>query len=164
MAPHVNKWSPLDGARKLQVTVTVIVITSKLSQFTYPYIMIVQPGSSSSRVNSSRELYCCWLLSCQLMPRIAIFRLCLPQQFKAMQSTATDDLACRDSLNALLNTKTPWGYSLHKSCDKSHTAAWLEAFLISNVGNLLSPDEFHILQFPSKPAPKSLKAQEMLLR
>jgi len=24
--------------------------------------MIVQP--SSSRVNSSRELYCCWLLSC----------------------------------------------------------------------------------------------------
>jgi len=57
-----------------------------------------------------------------------------------MQSTATDDLAYRDSLNALLNTKTPWGYSLHKSCDKSHTAAWLEAFLIYNVGNLLSPD------------------------
>jgi len=24
--------------------------------------MTVQPGSS--RVNSSRELYCCWLLSC----------------------------------------------------------------------------------------------------
>jgi len=31
------------------------------------------------RVNSSRELYCCWLLSCKLMPRIAIFLLCLPQ-------------------------------------------------------------------------------------
>jgi len=50
--------------------------------------MIVQP--SSSRVNSVSELYCCWLLSCLLMSRIAIFRLCLPQQFKAMQSTATN--------------------------------------------------------------------------
>jgi len=39
--------------------------------------MIVQP--SSSTVNSVRELYCCWLLSCYLMPRIAIFPLCLPQ-------------------------------------------------------------------------------------
>jgi len=27
MAPHVNKWSPLDGAHKLQVT--VIVATSE---------------------------------------------------------------------------------------------------------------------------------------
>jgi len=60
MAPHVNKWSPLDGAHKLQVT--VIVTTSELSLFTYPYIMIVQP--SSSRVNSSSELCCCYLLSC----------------------------------------------------------------------------------------------------
>jgi len=32
--------------------------------------MIVQP--SSSRVNSVRELYCCWLLSGELMPRIAL--------------------------------------------------------------------------------------------
>jgi len=40
--------------------VTVIVTTSELSLFTYPYIMIVQPSSS---VNSVRELYCCWLLS-----------------------------------------------------------------------------------------------------
>ena len=48
--------------------------------------MIVQP---SSRVNSLWELYCCWLLSCLLTPQIAIFPLCLPQQFKAMQSTAT---------------------------------------------------------------------------
>jgi len=39
--------------------------------------MIVQPGSS--RMNSSRELYCCWLLSCSLTPRIATFLLCLPQ-------------------------------------------------------------------------------------
>jgi len=29
MAPHVNKWSPLDGAHKLQIT--VIVSTSELS-------------------------------------------------------------------------------------------------------------------------------------
>jgi len=29
MAPHENKWSPLDGAHKLQVT--VIVTTSELS-------------------------------------------------------------------------------------------------------------------------------------
>ena len=42
--------------------------------------MIVQP--SSSRVNSVMDLYCCWLLSCQLMPRITIFLLCLPEQFK----------------------------------------------------------------------------------
>ena len=87
MAPHENKLSPLDGSHKLQVT--VIVTTSELSQFTYPYIMIVQ--RSSSRVNSSRELYCCWLLSYQLMPRIAISCLCLPKQFKAMQSAATRD-------------------------------------------------------------------------
>jgi len=39
--------------------------------------MIVQ--LSSSKVKSVMDLYCCWLLSCQLMPRIAIFRLCLPQ-------------------------------------------------------------------------------------
>jgi len=29
MAPHVNKWSPVDGAHKSQVT--VIVTTSELS-------------------------------------------------------------------------------------------------------------------------------------
>jgi len=57
--------------------------------------MIVQPGGSS-RVNSSRELYCRWLFSCWLMPRIAI--LCLPQQFKAIQSTAIPG-----------RTKTFWG-------------------------------------------------------
>ena len=85
MAPHINKWSSLDAAHKLQVT--VIVTTSELSQFIYPYIMIVQP--SSRRMNSSRELYSCWLLSCQFMPRIAIFCLCFPQQLKAIQSTAT---------------------------------------------------------------------------
>jgi len=51
MAPHVSTWSPLDGAHKLQVT--VIVTTSELSQFTYPYIMLVQP---SSRVNSMGDL------------------------------------------------------------------------------------------------------------
>ena len=31
MAPHVNNWSPLDSAHKLQVT--VIVTTSELSSF-----------------------------------------------------------------------------------------------------------------------------------
>jgi len=33
MAPHVNKWSPVDGAHKSEseVTVTVIAITSELS-------------------------------------------------------------------------------------------------------------------------------------
>jgi len=44
---------------------------------TYPYIMIMQP--SSSRVKPVMYLYCCWLLSCELMPWIAIFLLCLPQ-------------------------------------------------------------------------------------
>jgi len=33
---------------------------------TYPYIMIMQP--SSSRVKPVMYLYCCWLLSCELMP------------------------------------------------------------------------------------------------
>jgi len=36
----------------------VIVTTSELSQFSYLYIMIAHP--STSRVNSVRELYCCW--------------------------------------------------------------------------------------------------------
>jgi len=58
MAPHENKWSPLDGTHKLQVT--VIITTSELSQFTYPYIMIVQP---SSRVNSMGGLLILWLRS-----------------------------------------------------------------------------------------------------
>jgi len=44
---------------------------------------------SSSGVNLGRELYCCWLLSFKSMPRITIFLLCLPQVFKAMQSTVT---------------------------------------------------------------------------
>jgi len=38
MAPHVNKWSPLGGAHKSQVT--VIVTTSELSLFTYLYISV----------------------------------------------------------------------------------------------------------------------------
>jgi len=48
--------------------------------------MIVQP--SSSRVKSVIDLYCCWLLSCWLLPRNTIFRLCLPQKFKANSSFA----------------------------------------------------------------------------
>jgi len=39
--------------------------------------MTVQPNRR--RVKSVRELYCCWLLSCSLTPRIATFLLCLPQ-------------------------------------------------------------------------------------
>jgi len=57
---------------------------------------------------------------------------------------AWDDLTCRDSLNTLLNTKTlgtTVSYLMHK---ESHTATWSEAFPISNVGNLLSPDELCI--------------------
>jgi len=57
------------------------------------YKIILQP--SISGVKSVMDLYCCWLHSCWLMPRIAIFRLCLPQLFKAMQSTATRDLSER---------------------------------------------------------------------
>jgi len=42
--------------------------------------LIVESGDLwKQRVNSVWELYCCWLLSCWLVPRIAIFRLCLPQ-------------------------------------------------------------------------------------
>jgi len=58
MAPHENKWSPLDGAHKLQVT--LIVTTSELSLFNYPYIMMVQP--SSSRVTSMGDLL---ILGCE---------------------------------------------------------------------------------------------------
>jgi len=60
MGPYVNKMSPLDGDHEQQVT--VIVTTSGLSKFSYPHVMIEQPGNS--RVNSVRELYYCWLLSC----------------------------------------------------------------------------------------------------
>jgi len=62
---------------------------------------------------------------------------------KEIQS-AWDDLACRDSL--YVSTKSPW---VHCRCrllvaQVSHTAAWLEAFPLSNVGNLLSPDDLRI--------------------
>jgi len=57
--------------------------------------MVLRP--SSSRVKSVMDLYCCRLLSCQLIPQIVIFLLCLPQEFKAMQSIATQR-----------NTTTTW--------------------------------------------------------
>jgi len=52
---------------------------------------------------------------------------------------AWDDLACRDSLNALLNT-----LSATHCIRKLYCVAWSKAFLTTNVGNLLSPDELHI--------------------
>jgi len=55
-----------------------------------------------------------------------------------------DDLACRDSLNTLLNTNNPWNHCQLLTAQVSHSAAWSEAFPIANVGNLLSPDELCI--------------------
>jgi len=43
--------------------------------------------------------------------------------------------------STLIVLGTAVGYSLHKS----HTAAWSEAFPISNDENLLSPDELRIV-------------------
>jgi len=65
-----------------------------------------------------------------------------PQQ-KETQS-AWDDLACRDSLTALLDTSSPWNHCQLLTAQKSHTAAWSEAFPIVNVRKLLSPDELRI--------------------
>ena len=81
MAPHANKWLLLDGAHKLQAT--VIVTTSELSSFTHLCVMIKQPGNS--RVNSVRDLYYCWLHSCQLNTPDNH----LAQWFKAMQIPVT---------------------------------------------------------------------------
>jgi len=58
---------------------------------------------------------------------------------------ALDDLACRDSLNSLLNTDNPWNHCrLLYPAQESNIAAWSEAFPIASVGNLLSPDELCI--------------------
>jgi len=58
--------------------------------------------------------------------------------------TAWDDLACWDSVNALLNTKNPWTHCQLLAAQEIHTAAWSEALPIANVGNLLSPDKLRI--------------------
>jgi len=50
--------------------------------------MIVQP--SISRVNSSRISIAAGCCPVNLMPRIIIFPQCLPQQFKAMHTPATN--------------------------------------------------------------------------
>jgi len=57
---------------------------------------------------------------------------------------AWDDLACRDSLAAPLNTPSPWNHCRLLTAQKNHTAAWSETFPIASVGNLLSPDELRI--------------------
>jgi len=57
---------------------------------------------------------------------------------------AWDDLACRDTLNSLLNTNNPWNHCQLLAAQESHTAAWSEAFPIASVGNLLSPDKLRI--------------------
>ena len=58
--------------------------------------------------------------------------------------SAWDDIACRDSLAALLDTPNPWNHCQLFTAEKSHTAAWAEAFPIASVGNLLSTDELRI--------------------
>ena len=57
---------------------------------------------------------------------------------------AWDDLACRDTLNSLLNTNNLWNHCWLLAAQESHTAAWSEAFPIASVGNLLSPEELRI--------------------
>jgi len=53
---------------------------------------------------------------------------------------AWDDLACRDTLNSLLNTNNAWNHCRLLAAQESHTAAWSEGFPIASVGNLLSPE------------------------
>jgi len=55
-----------------------------------------------------------------------------------------DDLACRDTLNSLININNPWNHCQLLAAQESHTAAWSEAFPIASIGNLLSPDELRI--------------------
>jgi len=57
---------------------------------------------------------------------------------------AWDDLACRDTLNSLLNTNNDWNHCRLLAAQESHTAVWSEVFPIASVGNLISPDELHI--------------------
>ena len=57
---------------------------------------------------------------------------------------AWDDVACRDTLNSLLNTNNPWNHCRLLAAQESHTGAWSEAFPIASVGNLLTPDELRI--------------------
>ena len=57
---------------------------------------------------------------------------------------AQDDLACRDTLNSLLNTNNPWNHCRLLAAQESHTAAWSEALPIASLGTLLSPDELRI--------------------
>ena len=45
---------------------------------------------------------------------------------------------------ALLDTPSPWNHCRLLTAQKSHTAAWSEAFPIASVGNLLSPDALRI--------------------
>ena len=58
--------------------------------------------------------------------------------------SAWDDLACTVSLTALLSTPSLWNRSRVLTAQKSHTAAWLEAFPFASIGNLLSHDELRI--------------------
>jgi len=62
---------------------------------------------------------------------------------KGMQASR-DDLACRDSLNTLLNIKNPWNHCRQIAAQVRHSAAWPKTFLIASVGNLLNPDELRI--------------------
>ena len=57
---------------------------------------------------------------------------------------AWDDLACRDTLNSLLNTNNPWNHCRLLAAQESHSAAWSKVFPIASVGNLLSSDELCI--------------------
>jgi len=57
---------------------------------------------------------------------------------------AWDDLACRYSLNSLLNAGSPWYKCRLLAAQESYTAAWSEPIPIANVGNLLSADDHRI--------------------
>jgi len=81
-----------------------------------------------------------------------------PQQ-KETQS-AWDNLACRDSLTALLDTPSPWNHCRLLTAQKSHTAAWSEAFLIASIGNLMSSQS----QLPCELVPIFSKARNAAVR
>jgi len=66
-----------------------------------------------------------------------------PLRLKETQS-GWDDLACRDSLAALLDNPSPWNHCQLLTTQKSHTASWSEAFPTAGARNLLSPDQLQI--------------------
>ena len=105
------------------------VIVSCLKRPRQPFTSLSQPGNPDGDMNDAIDD---WSKHQDSSPLEKVIQ------------AAWDDLACRDTLNSLLNTNNPWNYCRLLAAQESHTAAWSEALPITSVGNLLSPDELRI--------------------